>query len=110
MLQSAIAQLEGLRGSDEIADAAAVLDLILWFQQQPGELELRARETTVEQSTGQSTGLDSGRLVWILQQFASTGSAMMQGVGNAGQFLMGVLGDETFGMTLSSWVTGAVNR
>lgn len=94
LLQAAIAQLEGLRGSDDLNDAAALLDLILWFQQQPGG----------------GPELEAGRLVWTLKQFAADGSPLMQGAGHAGLFLLGLIPDEEFGTVLSGWVSGAVDR
>jgi Mg-chelatase subunit ChlD len=109
LLQAAIAQLEGLIGSEVLDDVAAVLDLILWFQQQPGELQFQD-DTDNASDGGASVGLDAGRLVWILKRFADRGSALMQGAGHAGLNLLGTTTDEELGTTVSGWISGAVNR
>lgn len=94
LLQASIAQLEGLRGSESLPDAAAVLDLILWFQQQPGG----------------GPQLEAGRLLWSLRLFRDEGSALMQGVGAAGLFLIESLSAEEFGTALGAWVSAATER
>jgi Mg-chelatase subunit ChlD len=94
LLQSAIGQLEGIRGSDDLHDAGALLDLVLWFQQQPGG----------------GPELEAGRLVWSLKNMRADGSALMQGAGLAGLFLLNLIDDTEFGNQLSGWVSAATDR
>ncbi len=93
LLQAAIAQLEGLLGSEDMRDAAAVLDLVLWYQQQ----------------TDQEPAVDAGRLVWSLRTLADRGSPLMQGTGLSALMLLGVLDAEAFGRRFGSWIDGAVD-
>jgi Mg-chelatase subunit ChlD len=94
LLQSAIGQLEGIRGSDDLGDASALLDLVLWFQQQPGG----------------GPELEAGRLIWSLRNMRAEGSALMQGAGLAGLYLLTVIDDTEFGNQLSGWVSAATDR
>ena len=94
LLQAAISRLEGLVGSEEMTDVAALLDLVLWFQQQDEDHLV----------------LDAGRLTWAVRTLANDGSPLMQGAGEAALLLMGESDAETFGRRLSGWIDGAVNR
>lgn len=94
LLQAAIAQVEGLIGSTQIEDAAALLDLILWFQQQ-GESQ---------------HSVDSGRLIWAIGRLARDGSPLMQGAGEAALLLLGQSNSDTFGQRMSGWIDGGVDR
>ncbi len=76
LLEAAISQLEGIRGSDSHEDVAAVLRLVLWYQQQSGN------EPTI----------DAGRLVWSLRQLLEAGSPLMQGTGLIGIDALGSFG------------------
>ncbi len=93
LLQAAIAQLEGLSGSEEMKDAAAILDLVLWYQQQ----------------TDDKPAVDAGRLVWSLRQLADFGSPLMQGAGMSALMLLGLLDSAEFGRRLGSWIDGAID-
>lgn len=94
LLQAAIAQVEGLVGSTKIEDAAALLDLILWFQQQVDSQQ----------------SIECGRLSWAIGQLTREGSPLMQGAGEAALLLLGQSDTETFGRRLSGWIDGGVDR
>jgi len=91
LLQAAIARLEGLSGSEEPGDVAAVLDLVLWFQQQ---------------DDGLST-VDSGRLLWTLRQLWRQGSPTMQGAGAASLLLLSQVSVSQFATETGSWLDAA---
>ncbi|MCR9197590.1 MAG: DUF5682 family protein [Planctomycetaceae bacterium] len=91
LLQAAIARLEGLSGSEEPSDVAAVLDLVLWFQQQ---------------DDGLST-VDSGRLLWTLRQLWREGSPTMQGAGAASLLLLSQISVSDFATETGSWLDAA---
>jgi Mg-chelatase subunit ChlD len=93
LLEAAIAQVDGIRGSEAMKDAAAVLDLVLWYQQQS------EKEPTI----------DAGRLVWSLRQLLEAGSPLMQGTGLAALMLLEVLDAEAFGKRFGSWIDAAVD-
>lgn len=93
LLQAAIAQLEGLSGSEDMQDASAILDLVLWYQQQ----------------TDQGPSVDAGRLIWSLKQLGDEGSPLMQGAGMAALLLLDVVDANTFGRRFGSWIDGAVD-
>ncbi|MCA9067393.1 MAG: VWA domain-containing protein, partial [Planctomycetaceae bacterium] len=93
LLQAAIASLEGLVGSEDMQDASAILDLVLWYQQQ----------------ADQGPSVDAGRLVWSLKLLAEEGSPLMQGAGMAALLLLDVLDSDTFGCRFGSWIDGAVD-
>ncbi len=91
LLQAAIAQLEGLSGSEDMRDAAAILDLVLWYQQQ----------------TDQEPTVDAGRLVWSLRELADRGSPLMQGAGLSALMLLGVLMRRR---SAGGWGVGSMGR
>lgn len=91
LLQAAIARVEGLQGSDNPADVAAVLDLVLWFQQQAEHVAV----------------VDSGRLLWSLRQLWRLGSATMEGAGVASLFLLSQINISEFNQETGSWLDAA---
>ena len=93
LLQAAISQVEGIVGSEDLIDVIALLDLLLWFQQQPD----------------QATQLEGSRLIHSLRQLQEQGSAMMQGAGLASLLLLEVETAVAFGQRLGSWIDSAVD-
>lgn len=94
LLQAAVSQVEGLVGSEDIKDAAALLDLLLWYQQQDDDV----------------SALEGGRLLWSLNNMAKSGSALMQGAGAAGLLLLDALESRAFSDRLGAWADAAVTR
>ncbi|MCA9063566.1 MAG: VWA domain-containing protein [Planctomycetaceae bacterium] len=90
LLESAIARLFGLMGSREPADVAAILDLLVWFQQQHNVLTV-----------------DAGRLLWTLRQLSDQGSSLMQGAGLGGLLLLGQLTVDEFLQRTGGWLDSA---
>ena len=88
LLAAAIAAVEGLAGSDDLADAAALAELVRRVERQRGE----------PGATGES------RLVWTLGRLAATGSPMAQGAAGAALVLLGHADPAGFGARLASWV------
>ncbi|MDA1015314.1 MAG: DUF5682 family protein, partial [Planctomycetota bacterium] len=94
LLQAAISRVEGLVGSEDMADVAALLDLVLWFQQQDDN----------------NLVLDASQLKWAVRALANDGSPLMQGAGEAALLLLDESDADQFGRRLSGWIDGAVNR
>lgn len=90
LLQSAIARIEGLQGSEDDADVAALLDLLLWFQQQD-----------------EVSSIDSGRLLWSLRNLAQDGSPLMHGAATSALFLLQQITTEEFQERTGSWLDSA---
>ena len=93
LLQSAIARIDGIVGSDDEADVAALLDLLLWFQQQDDD----------------AATIEAGRLVWSLRQLLNDGSALMQGAGLGALFLLNQVSMQDFQQHTGSWLDAAVD-
>lgn len=94
LLAAAIARLEGLVGSEKIEDAAALLDLILWHQQQAED----------------ERSLDVGRLLHLLRTTERDGAALMQGAAVAARLLLDDLDHQRFGAIVSGWISSAATR
>ena len=101
LLQAAIARVEGLFGADDVHDVYALLELVLWFQQQ------ESMSSEAEASDGGRYVLEAGRLIWLLQRMAKTGSSLMQGASHAALMLLDQRSLEEFAATLGSWLDGA---
>ena len=91
LLQAAIARLDGLAGSEDVLDVAAILDLVTWFQQQGHDPQ----------------SLEAGRLVWSLRQMEQRGSALMQGAATAALLLLGIHESELFAERMGAWIDAA---
>ena len=100
LLQAAISRVPGLFGSEDVADVDALLDLVLWYQQQDAEHTDEETHHLV---------LEAGRLLWLLRDMSETGSPMMQGAAIAALMLLDEVSDEAFGDTLGSWVDAATS-
>lgn len=112
LLQAAISRVSGLVGSDNEADVGALLDLVLWFEQQNDQQTVvdslpHADET---KDTKQRVSLASGRLLYHLQQFSGSGSPLMQGAAAGCRLLMDDLSSGDFQLRMSSWLENAVNE
>jgi Mg-chelatase subunit ChlD len=94
LLQAAIARAGGLAGSDDAADVMSLLDLSLWFQQQP---------------EGAMT-LEAGQLLYFLREFSQAGSALMQGAALGCRLVMSDLSELDFVSQTSSWVDVAIDE
>jgi Mg-chelatase subunit ChlD len=94
LLQAAISRVRGLAGSDDEADVAALLDLVLWFQQQPDGL----------------LTLEGGQLLFCLRQFSKSGSPLMQGGALGCRLLMGDVAETDFATQTGSWLDAAVDE
>lgn len=98
-LAAALRALPGVAGSEEEADARAMLELVGLYQ--TGSMGFG--EATLEELPGQ------GGLWWQLRQIVESGSPVMQGAACAA---LVVLGQETsgwFGEQLGGWLDAAVN-
>ena len=94
LLQAAISRVRGLAGSDDEADVAALMDLVLWFQQQPdGALTLEA-----------------GQLLFCLHEFSRSGSPLMQGAALGCRLFMGDMAETDFAKQTGSWLDAAVDE
>ncbi len=93
LLQAAIARVEGISGSEDIRDVTGLLDLILWFQQQPSD----------------QNSVAAGRLIWTLRKLASDGSALMQGAATGALLLLEQFTSEVMGQKLGGWIDAAVD-
>ncbi|MDP6442948.1 MAG: DUF5682 family protein, partial [Pirellulaceae bacterium] len=94
LLQAAIGRLDGLLGSELESDVRAVLDLVLWFQQQ--------------QHDGRQ--LDPGRLIWAFRRMEGDGSPLMEGAATGALLLLGVAQADTVGQRIGGWVDSAIDR
>ncbi len=91
LLQAAIARVEGLFGADDVGDVYALLELMLWFQQQD---DVHA--------------LEAGRLLWLLKRMDRSGSPLMQGAAHSALMLLDQRSVDDFGIGLAGWLDGAV--
>ncbi len=111
LLQAAIARLGGLAGSDDEADVAAILDLILWFQQQESGNEFQVDQNSQSSERVSSrVAIEAGRLLFHLRHFSLSGSPLMQGVALGCRLLMDDLLDADFASHTGSWIIGAVDE
>ncbi|MFO0999893.1 MAG: DUF5682 family protein [Planctomycetaceae bacterium] len=113
LLQSAISRVSGLSGSDDQADVSALLDLVLWFEQQtelPGDGNSSAMCSPAASNTSGPITLASGRLLYHMQQFSEEGSPLMQGASLSCRLLIDAVSIEDFQRLTSSWLENAVNE
>ncbi|MCA9037978.1 MAG: hypothetical protein KDA91_22790, partial [Planctomycetaceae bacterium] len=94
LLQAALTRLDGLIGSEQVEDARALLDLVLWFQQQDAVV---------------STSLEASRLLWTLRQFMDAGSGLMHGTSAAALLILNQLKKEQFQSLTASWLDAATS-
>ncbi len=93
LLQAALAAVDALAGSDDPADAHALLDLVLSFQQQDSE----------------AADLGAGRLAFSLKRLEDDGSPLMQGAALAARLLLALVETKAVATVLGSWIDAAAS-
>jgi Mg-chelatase subunit ChlD len=88
LVLAAVAAVEGLAGSDDLVDAAALAELV----------------RLVERGRGEPGAAGEGRLAWTLGRLASEGSPLLQGAAGAALVLLGHADPAALGTRLGSWV------
>lgn len=85
LLAAAVRAVDGLHGSDDAADLAALVSLVRVFEQAPERL-------------------GDGRLAWALERLAELGTPRMQGGAGGARVLLGTETPAVFGERIGSWV------
>jgi Mg-chelatase subunit ChlD len=88
LVLAAVAAVEGLAGSDDLADATALAELV----------------RLVERGRGQPDAAGEGRLAWTLGRLAAEASPLLQGAAGAALVLLGHAEPAALGTRLGSWV------
>ncbi len=88
VLAAAVRAVEGISGSDKVADAVALLELVHVLQ--------RSQRTQ-----------DSARLRWLIDQIARDGSPLMQGAAGAVRATLDTSTSSEFGQLVGSWIDRA---
>ena len=109
LLQAAISRVGGLSGSEEESDVAALLDLVLWFQQQDDHSQSPENDDKND-GVAPAVAIEAGRLLFHLRQFSQSGSALMQGAALGCRLLIGDLSETDFTTQTSSWLDSAVDE
>jgi Mg-chelatase subunit ChlD len=88
LVASAVAAVEGLAGSDDLADAVALAELV----------------RLVERGRAEPPAAGEGRLAWTLARLTADGGPLMQGAAGAALVLLGHTQPARLGARLASWV------
>lgn len=91
VLAAAVASVLGLAGSDALADARALAELV------------RVLERPEHHALG------DGRLRWSIEQLVATGTPLIAGAASVVQVLIGTHPAEELSVTLGGWLDGAVD-
>src|SRR6266540_3811793 len=88
LVLAAVTAVEGLAGSDDPVDAAALAELV----------------RLVERGRGEPAAVGEGRLAWTLGRLAIQGSPLLQGAAAAALVLLSHADPAALGVRLGSWV------
>jgi hypothetical protein len=91
VISTAVASILGLAGSEALADARSLAELV------------RVLERPEHQ------GLGEGRLRWSIDQLVETGTPLISGAASVVQVLIGMREPEALSTTIGAWLDGAVD-
>ncbi|MEQ1506618.1 MAG: DUF5682 family protein, partial [Myxococcota bacterium] len=109
LLAAAVRSVDGLAGSDDLADVRALVALVRVFELGGERLDDGAGDGALGDGGLGDGGLGHGRLGWAVDRLAADGSPRIQGGAAGARVLLGTGTAEALGAAIGSWIDGCTD-